>query len=79
MSVQSCQSSQCDLKGKKRQKEKVGGLHLLNILPVTSEDGHMEDYKETQTTTNISAFLIPQKDEGEHQPNTGLIQADRAI
>lgn len=79
MSVQSCQSSQCDLKGKKRQKEKVGGLHLLNILPVTPEDGHMEDYKETQTTTNISAFLIPQKDEGEHQPNTGLIQADRAI
>lgn len=57
----------------------MGGLHLLNILPITSEDGHMEDYKETQTTTNISAFLIPQKDEGEHQPNTGLIQADRAI
>lgn len=54
-------------------------MHLLNILPITSEDGHMEDYKETQTTTNISAFLIPQKDEGEHQPNTGLIQADRAI
>lgn len=57
----------------------MGGLHLLNILPITSEDGHMEDYKETQTTTNISAFLIPQKDEGEHHPNTGLIQADRAI
>lgn len=79
MSVQSCQSSQCDLKGTKRQKEKVGSLHLLNILPITSEGGHMKDYKETQTITNISDFLIPQKGEGEHQHNTGLIQADRAI
>lgn len=50
------------LKGKKGKKEKVGSLHLLNILPITSEDGHMEDHKETQTITNISALLIPQKD-----------------
>lgn len=54
-------------------------MHLLNILPITSEDGHMEDHKETQTITNINAFLIPQKDEGERQHNTKLIQADRAI
>lgn len=76
----SVQSSQCDLKGKKkRQKEKVGNLHLLSILPITSEDGHMEDHKETQTIINISAFLIPQKDEGAHQHNTKLIQAARDI
>lgn len=54
-------------------------MHLLNILPVTSEDGHMEDQKETQTIINITAFLKPQKDEGKHQHNTKLIQADRAI
>lgn len=63
MSVQSCKSSQYDLKGKKRLKEKVGGLHLLNILPITSEDVRMfSRYKETQTSTYINAFLILQKE-----------------
>lgn len=56
----------------------MGGLHLLNILPITSEDVHVfSHYKETQTATYINAFLIPQK-EGELQHNTVLTQANRA-
>lgn len=62
MSVQSWQFSQYDLRGKKRQKEKVGGLLLLNILPITSEDVHMfSDYKETQTVTYLMPFKYHKK------------------
>jgi len=44
----------------------VGGLQLLNILPITSEDAYVfSDYKETQTITYTNAFQTPQKDKGE--------------
>lgn len=62
MSIQPCQPSHYELKGEKKQKVKVGGLHLLNILPISSEDVHIfSDYKETPTVTYINAFQIPQK------------------